>query len=163
MRRLPAMAERLCTINVTSGGTGLGKSLRRGYRDDSVQRESQWFEPSELHPLHQLRGGSGGCIQLWSISIRRSAVRIIEPSKHSSGSAEADRPTITASVNTGVTVSAPAIIATDCLGGPGTGVDVGFYNKGGILGSSGTNVISITAGSFGTGSMKPVFEQIPAP
>ena len=55
-------------------------------------------------------------------------------------------------INTGIAVSAPAIIATDCLGGPGTGSDRGFYINGGTLGSSATNEISITAGSLGTGS-----------
>jgi hypothetical protein len=56
-------------------------------------------------------------------------------------------------VNLGASVSAPVIIASDVMGGPGTGSDYGFYVvSGNTLGSLATNVLSITAGSLGTGS-----------
>ena len=54
-------------------------------------------------------------------------------------------------IPTGVTVSAPTILGTDLLGGPGTGNNVGLHIAG-TLGSSTTNQLYMSAGSLGQGS-----------
>ena len=51
----------------------------------------------------------------------------------------------------GSTVTAPAIIALDCMGGPGISGDVGFYVAG-SLGSASASQIYITGGTLGIGS-----------
>jgi hypothetical protein len=55
-------------------------------------------------------------------------------------------------VLTSGTVAASNITAFDCVSGPGTGNDAGFYLNGGTLGYNATGRILITAGSLGTGS-----------
>ena len=66
-------------------------------------------------------------------------------------------------VNPGITLSLANVIATDIYGGAGVGSatynannqwqgDVGFYVNGGTLGGATTRIVSITAGSLGTGS-----------
>ena len=54
-------------------------------------------------------------------------------------------------INNTSTISAPVIIATDIYGGAGTNNDIGFNNTGTIGSSTITSLISITAGSLGTG------------
>ena len=51
-------------------------------------------------------------------------------------------------------VTATSIIASDVFGGPGSSNDIGFYisGAGASLGASFTNVLTITAGSLGTGT-----------
>ncbi|TPW18499.1 MAG: nuclear pore complex protein Nup98-Nup96, partial [Halothiobacillaceae bacterium] len=50
------------------------------------------------------------------------------------------------------TVSAPAILASNIFGGPGSSNDYGLYINGGTLGSSTLSQLTLTAGSFGIGS-----------
>ena len=61
----------------------------------------------------------------------------------------------TSSTNIGVrilsTVAAPAIIGRDILGGPGSASNAGLLVSGATLGGVTTGVISIQAGSLGTG------------
>jgi filamentous hemagglutinin family protein len=143
------------TINISGiGGSGSGG----GHAGVSVLFVPPAFNLNNTNPASSLNfinciGGSGGTgndgvFLFGPFTLAHGSLNFKNVVGGSGGSA----PTAHNGVQINGTVSAPAILATDCYGGPGTGTDVGFYLPFGALGSSSTNLISISAGSLGTGS-----------
>ncbi len=149
-------------IGITGiGGTGYGGSSTTVDHSHgvnigtSIAVNLNSTSPANSLTFHNCLGGSGGVANYGvnfatSLNLANGSLNFENITGGSGGSGTTNHHGVV--INSGVTVTAPTIIATDCLGGPGTGTDIGFYVTGGTLGSSITNQISITGGSLGTGS-----------
>ena len=148
-------------IDITGiGGVGYGSSATvdnsHGVNIDTsiAMNLNSTSSANSLNFLNCL-GGSGGVSNYGvnfatSLSLANGSLNFQNITGGSGGSGTTNQHGVM--INSGVTVTAPSIIALDCNGGPGTGSDIGFYVNGGTLGSSITHQISVIGGSLGTGS-----------
>ena len=133
------------------------KPLWRGYRDDCILCQFERHESSQLHQLHQLRrryrSNSNIGVQFGvGLTMVNGSLNFLNVA---GGGTSGSSSNFGLNIS-GVTVTAPVITGRDLAGGPGSGsnygLNIGSSSAASQLGTSITNVLTISATSLGSGS-----------